>query len=82
MIVTLESQLQALKKQARQANRYRTLNDHIRRAEALLIHLNWQEALRQIENSVLEDQAVDHLLERAKVTEQPASFREIMNFGA
>jgi len=40
------------------------------------------EALRQIENSVLEDQAVDHLLERAKVTEQPASFREIMNFGA
>ena len=40
------------------------------------------EALRQIENSVLEDQAVDHLLEHAKVTEQPASFREIMNFGA
>src|SRR5438874_7333295 len=35
VIVTLESQLQALKKQARQANRYRNLNDHIRRAEAL-----------------------------------------------
>jgi chromosome segregation protein len=49
VIVTLESQLQALKKQARQANRYRTLNDQIRRIEALLIHLNWQEALRQIE---------------------------------
>ncbi|MDF2766732.1 MAG: smc, partial [Rhodospirillales bacterium] len=41
VIVTLESQLQALKKQARQANRYRTLNDQIRRAEALLIHLQW-----------------------------------------
>jgi trigger factor len=40
------------------------------------------DALRQIENSVLEDQAVDHLLERAKVTEKPSSFREIMNFGA
>jgi trigger factor len=40
------------------------------------------DALRQIENSVLEDQAVDYLLERGKVTEQPASFREIMNFGA
>ena len=40
------------------------------------------DALRQIENSVLEDQAVDHLLERAKVTEQAQSFREIMNFGA
>jgi trigger factor len=40
------------------------------------------DAMRQIENSVLEDQTVDHLLERAKVTDQPASFREIMNFGA
>jgi trigger factor len=39
------------------------------------------DAMRQIENSVLEDQAVDHLLERAKVTDRPASFREIMNFG-
>ena len=39
------------------------------------------DALRQIENSVIEDQAVDHLLERARVTDQPASFREIMNFG-
>src|SRR5690242_4973046 len=51
VIVTLESQLQALKKQARQANRYRNLNDHIRRAEALLIHLQWQDALRQIETA-------------------------------
>ena len=40
------------------------------------------DALRQIENSVLEDQAVDYLLERARVTEKAASFREIMNFGA
>jgi len=40
------------------------------------------DALRQIENSVLEDQAVDYLLERARVIEKPASFREIMNFGA
>ena len=40
------------------------------------------DAMRQIENVVLEDQAVDHLLERAKVTEQPSTFREIMNFGA
>jgi trigger factor len=40
------------------------------------------DAMRQIENSVLEDQAVDYLLERAQVTERPTSFREIMNFGA
>ncbi|HET6223009.1 MAG TPA: chromosome segregation SMC family protein, partial [Dongiaceae bacterium] len=44
VIVTLESQLQALKKQARQATRYRNLNDHIRRVEATFLHLLWREA--------------------------------------
>ncbi len=44
VIVTLESQLQALKKQARQATRYRNLNDYIRRVEATLLHLLWREA--------------------------------------
>lgn len=37
---------------------------------------------RQMEATVLEDQVVDWLLERAKVTEKPSSFKEIMNFGA
>ena len=36
VIITLESQLGQLKKQARQASRYRNLQDHIRRAEAIL----------------------------------------------
>jgi len=44
VIVTLESQLQTLKKQARQATRYRNLNDHIRRVEATLLLLLWREA--------------------------------------
>src|SRR5262249_50080560 len=44
VIVTLESQLQTLKKQARQATRYRNLNDHIRRVEATLLHLLWRQA--------------------------------------
>jgi len=44
VIVTLESQLQALKKQARQAKRYRNIQDQLRRAEAVLMHLQWQEA--------------------------------------
>ncbi|MGE0120782.1 MAG: chromosome segregation protein SMC [Dongiaceae bacterium] len=48
VIVTLESQLQALKKQARQAARYRNLNDHIRRVEATLLHLLWQEATARL----------------------------------
>jgi trigger factor len=40
------------------------------------------EAMRQVENMVLEDQVVDYLLERAKVTDQAATFKEVMNFGA
>jgi chromosome segregation protein len=48
VIVTLESQLQALKKQARQATRYRNLNEHIRRFEATLLHLLWREATARI----------------------------------
>ncbi len=40
------------------------------------------EALRQVENLVLEDQVVDYLLERAKVTDQKTTFKEVMNFGA
>ena len=39
------------------------------------------EAMRQVENMVLEDQVVDYLLERAKVTDQPATFKDVMNFG-
>jgi trigger factor len=40
------------------------------------------EVRRQVEASVLEDQVVDWVLERAQVTDQSATFKEIMNFGA
>jgi len=40
------------------------------------------EAMRQVENMVLEDQVVDYLLERARVTDQAATFKDVMNFGA
>ena len=40
------------------------------------------DAMRQVENLVLEDQVVDYLLERAKVTDQTTTFKEVMNFGA
>ena len=38
---TMETQMQGLKKQARQASRYRNLSGHIQRAEALVLHLKW-----------------------------------------
>ena len=44
VLVMMDTQLQALKKQARQASRYRNLNDHIRKAEATLFHLKWAAA--------------------------------------
>ena len=64
VIVTLESQLNALKKQARQAVRYRNINDQLRRTEAILLHQQWIEldarvasaaaALRAAEAAVVE----------------------------
>ena len=40
------------------------------------------ELVAQLEAATLEDQVVDWLLSRAKVTDQPASYRDVMNFGA
>lgn len=49
ILITLEGQLQSLKKQARQANRYRNLSDHIKKAEALLFHIRWTQAIDGLE---------------------------------
>ncbi len=59
---TLEIQHKTLKKQARQASRYRNISGHIRQAEATLFHLRWttaeadlaakRENLREIETAV------------------------------
>jgi trigger factor len=40
------------------------------------------DALRQVENIVIEEQVVDLLLEQAAVKDQAASFKDVMNFGA
>ncbi|PWC34006.1 chromosome segregation protein SMC [Azospirillum sp. TSO35-2] len=44
VIGAMDTQLQSLKKQARQAARYRNLSDQIRKAEAVLWHLRWMAA--------------------------------------
>jgi chromosome segregation protein len=51
VIATLESQLHGLKKQARQATRYRNLARHIRRNEAILLHLQTTRAERAREEA-------------------------------
>lgn len=50
--------------------------------QALQTYRSNPQIRRQMEASVLEDEVVDWLLERAKVTEKPATFKELMNFGA
>jgi chromosome segregation protein len=41
VIVTIQAQFETLKKQSRQAQRYRRLAEHIRRTEALLFRARW-----------------------------------------
>ncbi|MBZ0165096.1 MAG: chromosome segregation protein SMC [Notoacmeibacter sp.] len=43
----LESQIESLKRQARQANRFKALSADIRAAEAVLLHLRWTMAKEQ-----------------------------------
>jgi trigger factor len=45
-------------------------------------YLQNEAATRQLQMSVLEDQAVAWVVNVAQVTEQPGTFKEIMNFGA
>lgn len=44
----LKSQLEGLKRQARQARRYAELSDHIRKAEAVVLHLTWLQAQAEV----------------------------------
>jgi trigger factor len=44
-------------------------------------YLQSAEAMRQIESAVLEDQVVDWVVARAKVTERASSFKELTGFG-
>ena len=48
VLETLEAQLRGLKRQARQATRYKNLSGHIRRAEAGLLYLEWCESKHSI----------------------------------
>ncbi len=44
VVQAMEGQLQALKRQARQATRYRNISGHIRKTEAMMLHLRYLEA--------------------------------------
>ena len=48
IMITLDAQMQSLRKQVRQATRYRNLNDHIRKAEATLFLIRWTDASEEM----------------------------------
>jgi trigger factor len=50
--------------------------EEVRRA-----YLQNADMMRQIEAQVLEGQAIDHVLSQAKVTDKPATFSELTQFG-
>ena len=51
VIREIEGQLQSLKRQARQASRYRNLSGLIRKAEALALYLRWTAAESQVQTA-------------------------------
>ncbi|SCA57384.1 Chromosome partition protein Smc [Candidatus Terasakiella magnetica] len=51
VLITLETQQKNLQKQARQASRYRTISDRIRKAESLLFHMRWGDALDEMDKA-------------------------------
>lgn len=53
VVLQVESQLQSLKRQARQATRYRNLSGHIRKAEATVLHIRWLAARQASEEATV-----------------------------
>ncbi|HEY1961551.1 MAG TPA: AAA family ATPase, partial [Rhizomicrobium sp.] len=66
IIREVEAGVQSLRKQARQAARYRNLSSLIRKAEALALHLRWQAANGQLTHAETSlNQATSDVAERA-----------------
>ncbi len=65
VIATIEVQFEALRKQARQAQRYRRLAEQIRRTEALLYHARWLAAEAEAERSSAEHCATESTVAEA-----------------
>src|ERR1700730_2701487 len=64
-IAPIEGQFEALKKQARQAHRYRRLAEQIRRTEALLFRARWLAAEAEAERSSAEHRATERVVAEA-----------------
>src|SRR5712691_7872994 len=65
VILTLAAQVETLKKQARQAQRYRRLGEQIRRTEAQLLHARWRAAAAESDAVAGEARASERALAAA-----------------
>lgn len=72
---TMQAQLANLKKQARQAIRYRELSDEIRRADAVVLALQWQTLLRRAEATRSQFAAADDTVRQAMLGVAEATTR-------
>ncbi|MBV9373732.1 MAG: chromosome segregation protein SMC [Alphaproteobacteria bacterium] len=75
VVATIETQFEALKKQARQAQRYRRLADQIRRTEALLFRARWLSAEAEAERSAAEHRVTEGAVWQAAEHEKAAAQR-------
>jgi len=62
IVGALEEQHRVLKRQARQATRYRNLSDHIKRHEAILLHLRWVATQSEREAAAEQFNAIEALV--------------------
>jgi chromosome segregation protein len=78
VIGQLASQMDGLKKQARQAIRYREVAAKVRKAEAMLFHLRWIEANAEVTASAhTHDLAVREMAERTREQAEAARIQAI-----
>jgi chromosome segregation protein len=68
----LDSQIESLKRQARQARRYKELSADIRRLDAVVLYLRWLEAQGQVDADEAELAAAQERLARATQAEAQA----------
>ncbi len=78
VIGQLASQMDGLKKQARQAIRYREVAAKVRKAEAMLFHLRWIDANAEVtESAHTHDLAVREMAERTREQAEAARIQAI-----
>src|SRR6202030_2956821 len=78
VIGKLAGQIEGLKKQARQAIRYREVAAKVRKAEAMLFHLRWVEANSDVaETAHVHDLSVRDMAERAREQAEAARIQAV-----